>query len=89
MNSPFVFELWSISSPLVPCPLSRIYSLEHIWGVPQHEVHAGQEKFVLSDGMTYVLKRPGRKPFQFRVPLRISPLVSSVNVDVADLPLTV
>ena len=86
VNSPFKFELWSVSNALTPYPPSRIKSLEQSWSTHERKVAAGEEKFILKDGMTCVLKRPGHKDLRFRVPIRVTAMVSSDDVDVLDFP---
>ena len=48
----------------------RIRSLEQAFGYSSANIPSGEEKFVLRDGQTYVLKRPGHRDLRFRVPVR-------------------
>ena len=89
VNSPFKFELWSVPNSMVPCPSMRIRSLERSWGVAPAELVAGEEKFVLKDGMTCVLRRPGHRDLRFTVPIRVAAVASFMDVDVADFPAVV
>ena len=87
VNSPFEFELWSVgaSSTLFPCGAVRLRSLESSWGHSRQDVLPGAEKFVLTDGMVCLLKRPGQKPVRFTVPTRLDDSDTS-DVDELDLP---
>lgn len=90
VNSPFEFELWSIgSSTTAPgCGPVRLRSLECSWGYSQKDIPPGAEKFVLRDGMTCMLKRPGHKPVRFTVPKRQATGrdMSDSDVDHIDFP---
>ncbi len=72
VNSPFDFELWAIGSHTSPnvCGPVRLRSLESTFGYALQDIAPGQEKFVLTDGMTCLLTRPGHKPVRFTVPSR-------------------
>ena len=87
MNSPFQFELWTVGAPSDPrtCGAVRLRSLESSWGYSRQDVLPGAEKFVLTDGMVCLLKRPGQKPVRFTVPTRLDDSDSS-DVDELDLP---
>ncbi|KAL1950993.1 hypothetical protein VTO73DRAFT_142 [Trametes versicolor] len=90
VNSPFEFELWGVPDPEMPwlsIPVSgRLRSIEHILGLKQHDIMAGTEKFLLRDGQTCVLMRPGKRPLRFTVPLRRVENTAVEDVDVVDLP---
>ena len=86
VNSPFKYELWSVSSTSSARPAIRIWSLERLWGHAEKDIRPGEEKFVLRDGMTYVLKRPGCKPLRFTVPTRATSSARRRDVDELDLP---
>ena len=76
VNSPFEFELWLISGPAAPwnAPgVFRIHSIEHSFRLASHMIRPGEEKFVLNDGKTYQLIRPGHKAVRFTIPRRVSP----------------
>lgn len=72
VNSPFDFELWAVPGPplhmLFPM---RLMSLEESFGVRPENVPPGTETFVLRDGMTCLLKRPGNRTVRFTVPVRM------------------
>ena len=93
VNSPFAFELRQVPDPLVPWAAQPgpLVSLERAWGKAQDEIMPGSEKFVLHDGWTYNLKRPGEMTVRFTVPVRTTPARSATpsNVHVLDLPRTV
>ena len=84
VNSPFPFELWSIADASCARPALRITSLERTWGVAQKDIIAGEEKFVLRDGMKCILRRPGRRDVLFTVPTR--PIPIAADVDELDFP---
>ncbi|KAI0689583.1 hypothetical protein C8T65DRAFT_588550 [Cerioporus squamosus] len=87
VNSPFEFELWSVgtSSSRHIGGSVRLRSLESCWGYSSRDILPGEEKFVLTDGMVCLLKRPGHKPVRFRVPTRLDHSDRS-DVDELDLP---
>ncbi|KAH9854445.1 hypothetical protein C2E23DRAFT_818719 [Lenzites betulinus] len=93
VNSPFQFELWGIpnlETPWLSIPMcGQLRSIEKAHGIKQKDILPGEEKFILRDGQTCVLKRPGKRPFRFTVPIRRlpKPKVPKVETqDVADLP---
>ncbi|EIW63142.1 uncharacterized protein TRAVEDRAFT_161254 [Trametes versicolor FP-101664 SS1] len=90
VNSPFEFELWAVPDPEAPwlfMPSGRLNSLESNFHIPQHKIPTGEEKWVLRDGQTCVLKRPGKKDVLFRVPVREKPqVINPVDYDVLDFP---
>ncbi|KAI0768664.1 hypothetical protein BD413DRAFT_560355 [Trametes elegans] len=91
VNSPFEFELWGAPNPEAPwlcAPAGRLLSLERSFGIPQHKIRPGEEKFVLRDGMTCLLKRRGKKDIQFTVPMRRRPL-PQYDVHILDFPKTI
>ncbi|OJT10713.1 hypothetical protein TRAPUB_12745 [Trametes pubescens] len=76
VNSPFDFELWAVPDPDAPwlaMPSGRLNSLESNFHIPQHKIVPGAEKWVLRDGQTCLMKRPGKKDVFFRVPVRRKP----------------
>ncbi|KAI0817017.1 hypothetical protein BC628DRAFT_1404790 [Trametes gibbosa] len=83
VNSPFKFKLWVVpdavgfsSGPWQPAEAHRVYSLENRFGIKTRDIGKGAEKFVLIDGQTYVLWRPGQhQNIQFTVPSRPLPVV--------------
>ncbi|KAH9896424.1 hypothetical protein C8Q73DRAFT_685387 [Cubamyces lactineus] len=91
VNSPFPYELWSVPSPAmsglsVPM-VGRLKSAECAFGIRQEDILPGEEKFLLCDGQTCRLKRPGKRLLRFTVPIRQrqSSRIDE-DVDVLDLP---
>ena len=65
----------------------RIHSFERSFGFSEADVLPGAEMFVLRDGQTCPLKRPGHRDVQFRVPVRAEGLnVAQPDVDRLDFP---
>ncbi|KAJ8455435.1 hypothetical protein ONZ51_g12458 [Trametes cubensis] len=77
VNSPFKFELWGIPDPETPwlsMPMTQeMRSIERIHGIKQGDILPGHEKFILRDGQTCVLIRPGQPKVLFNVPIRKMP----------------
>ncbi|RPD77305.1 hypothetical protein L226DRAFT_483785 [Lentinus tigrinus ALCF2SS1-7] len=93
VNSPFKFELWAIPNPSLPWiggSFERVVAMERMFGFSKDEAPPGEETFLLRDGQTYLLKRPGRKDVRFTVPVRRRPLAAAAaqvdEVDQLDLP---
>ncbi|OSD05427.1 hypothetical protein PYCCODRAFT_1465324 [Trametes coccinea BRFM310] len=91
VNSPFEFELWGIPDPETPwlgMPIcQQMHSIERIHGIKQEDILPGHEKFILRDGQTFALIRPGKIGMRFTVPVRKQPEAEpSSGVHVADLP---
>ncbi|KAI0676666.1 hypothetical protein C8Q78DRAFT_998828 [Trametes maxima] len=91
VNSPFEYELWGIPDPEAPwlsMPMSgKLRSIECAHGIKQKDILPGHEKFILRDGQTCVLIRPGKRCLRFTVPLRkLGPDVELESMDVLDLP---
>ncbi|KAI0643604.1 hypothetical protein C8Q79DRAFT_1002240 [Trametes meyenii] len=91
VNSPFEYELWGIPDPEAPwlsLPMSgKLRSIECAHGIKQKDILPGHEKFILRDGQTCVLIRPGKRSLRFTVPLRkFGPDVELESMDVLDLP---
>jgi len=87
-NSPFKYELWSMPDPITPWlsrPGMKLISLENCLGVRTPDIRPGEEKFVLKEGLTCLLGRPGKRPLRFTVPIRRRPPVE-LEVDTLDLP---
>lgn len=77
-NSPFPFELWTVGdvdAPWLSTTIGkrRAYSVERHFGIAQHEIEPGAEKFLLMEGQAYLLKRPGHRDLRFTVPMRHCP----------------
>ncbi|KAI0644634.1 hypothetical protein C8Q79DRAFT_912749 [Trametes meyenii] len=73
VNSPFKFDLWVIPDPDAPWlsgPIGCLRSLERNFGIPQQDILPGEEKWVLRDGQTCLIRRPGEKDVRFTVPVR-------------------
>ncbi|KAI0078074.1 hypothetical protein K474DRAFT_976351 [Panus rudis PR-1116 ss-1] len=72
VNMPSEWELWFVPPPskfwLSFAPY-RNYSLEHGFDVRGKDLNAGEEKFILKEGMICLLKRPGKKDVRFTVPV--------------------
>ncbi len=90
VNSPFEFELWGVPDPDAPWlsipAAGKLRSAEHTFGFKQKDILPGAEKFILRDGQTCVLMRPGKRPLRFTVPLRKVESDVVEDVDVVDLP---
>ncbi|KAH9890100.1 hypothetical protein C8Q73DRAFT_793446 [Cubamyces lactineus] len=93
VNSPFEFELWGVPNPETPwlsMPITmRMRSIENAHGIRQEDILPGHEKFILRDGLTCVLIRPGKPKIQFTVPVRKlpeQPQASREDVVIVDLP---
>ncbi|KAM5535849.1 hypothetical protein V8D89_010467 [Ganoderma adspersum] len=92
VNSPFKFELWTVpsaSAPWLGGMAMRVYSLERIYGNRDEDIVPGVEKFLLRDGQTCLLKRPGHRDLRFIVPLRAAAMQAANaghDVDEIDFP---
>ncbi|OJT05947.1 hypothetical protein TRAPUB_3134 [Trametes pubescens] len=91
VNSPFEYELWAVPDPDAPwlsLPITgKLRSIERGHGIKQADILPGREKFILRDGQTCVLMRPGKQPVRFTVPLRRVETTDVVeDVYVIDLP---
>ena len=89
VNSPFAFELWAVpASPLDLVPPMKLKSLENAFsGLGGGKPKPGAEKFVMRDGMTCVLRRPGLKNVKFKVPVRVEKAdTSNSNEIVLEFP---
>ncbi|KAI0670948.1 hypothetical protein C8Q78DRAFT_1033004 [Trametes maxima] len=76
VNSPFKFQLISGPNPSAPMGIGsamQLRPLEHAFGISQKEIAPGEEKFLLRDGQTCLLRRPGHKDVQFVIPIRRRP----------------
>ncbi|OSD01895.1 hypothetical protein PYCCODRAFT_1478080 [Trametes coccinea BRFM310] len=91
VNSPFEFELWAIPHPdathLTPFT-GQLMSIERAHGIKQEDILPGEEKFILRDGLTCLLRRPGKKPVRFTVPTRRR-TESTEAVDVLSFPTSI
>ncbi|EIW63140.1 uncharacterized protein TRAVEDRAFT_43446 [Trametes versicolor FP-101664 SS1] len=89
VNSPFAFELWAVPDPKSPwlaLPSGRLHSLERSFHVARDKILPGEEKWVLRDGQTCLLKRPGKRDVMFTVPIRQQPQTVQYDVDILDFP---
>ncbi len=91
VNSPLGFEIWSTRDPGVMPWLgggtARVCSLEHALGFRGASIEPRAEKFVLRDGQTCLLKRPGHTDVQFTVPVRAEGLnLERPDMDHLDFP---
>ena len=92
VNSPFPHELWCVQNPNTPwlesvIP-SRLSTIESSFGIGSGKVLPGEEKYILRDGLTCLLKRPGKKDVRFTVPIRRDrrPEVVDDDVDILEFP---
>ncbi|KAI0644643.1 hypothetical protein C8Q79DRAFT_1104947 [Trametes meyenii] len=84
VNSPFKFELWVVPDPSAPhlrMPSGRLQSLERNFEIVQDKILPGEEKWVLRDGQTCVIRRPGERDIMFTVPMRKSLKQEQDSVD--------
>ncbi|KAI9059093.1 hypothetical protein FKP32DRAFT_1580613, partial [Trametes sanguinea] len=89
VNSPFEFELWAVPHPDAPhlTPFTgRLWSIEHAHGIKQENILPGEEKFVLRDGLTCLLRRPGQKAIRFTVPTRRRTQTTTEDIVVLPFP---
>ncbi|KAI0639053.1 hypothetical protein C8Q77DRAFT_1222394 [Trametes polyzona] len=91
VNSPFEYELWGVENPeiwwLTSTMVGRIQSAEVAHGIKQEDILPGEERFVLRDGQSCMLVRPGKRSLFFTVPIRSRPgVMDTSNLDVVDLP---
>ncbi|KAI0351334.1 hypothetical protein OH77DRAFT_1429884 [Trametes cingulata] len=91
VNSPFEYELWNIPNPETPWlgipVVGQLRSIEHAHGIEQKDILPGEERFVLRDGQTCMLTRPGMRPVWFTVPIRPRPPSEALNtMDRLDFP---
>ncbi|KAH9848268.1 hypothetical protein C2E23DRAFT_465689 [Lenzites betulinus] len=91
VNSPFKFELWIVPDPdssWLGAPAGCVRSLERNFGISQDKILPGEEKFILRDGQTCLIKRPGKRDILFTVPVRKRPERTAVAHDahVLDFP---
>ena len=90
-KSPIEYELWTVPDSVTPwlsLGAMKLSSLENYFGVKTRDIRPGEEKFVLSEGMTYMFTRPGKKGIRFTVPIRRRPPPSSEGeaFDTVELP---
>ncbi|KAI0351333.1 hypothetical protein OH77DRAFT_1439313 [Trametes cingulata] len=92
-NSPFEYELWNIPNPETPGAgvglpvVGQLRSIERAHGIKQEDILPGAEKFVLCDGQTCMLTRPGMRPVWFTVPIRTQPPSEALDaMDKLDFP---
>ncbi|KAI0351332.1 hypothetical protein OH77DRAFT_947745 [Trametes cingulata] len=91
VNQPFEFELWNIPNPETPWltmpAVGQLRSIEHVFGIKGDAVLPGEEKFILRDGQTCLLTRPGKRPVWFTVPIRPPPVPEALQyMDKLDFP---
>lgn len=93
VNSPFEFELWGVpdwDNPLAGLPIvQKMRSIENAHNIKTKDIRPGHEKFILRDGQTCVLARPGHTKIRFKVPIRRRPESEQVQEEhmiVFDLP---
>ena len=49
---------------------AQIFSVERHHRIPQEKIRPGEERFILHDGQTHLLRRSGHDDVQFTVPIR-------------------
>ncbi len=86
INVPDDHSIWHMPDPSAPWlqgggPIELV-SLECSFGVQPADIPEGEEKFVLRDGMTCMLTRPGARAAILTVPLRHQPHTPYRNFDV-------
>lgn len=89
VNSPFKFDLFTLPDPdalVGSAPIMRMRPLEHSFGIPQHKIEPGEEKFLLHDGQHCLLRRPGHRDVRFKVPIRRRPKPEAPPADADVLP---
>lgn len=93
VNSPFEYELWGVPNPDADTPwlsipmCGKLRSIERSHGIKQADILPGEEKYILRDGQTCVLARPGKRSLRFTVPVRKMKSAEVVDdMDVVDLP---
>ncbi|KAH9850216.1 hypothetical protein C2E23DRAFT_887643 [Lenzites betulinus] len=93
VNSAFEFELWAVpdwDNPLAGLPIvQKMRSIENAHNIDTKDIRPGQEKFILRDGQTCVLARPGKMKIRFEVPIRPRPASETVQEEqmlVLDIP---
>ncbi|KAI0081458.1 hypothetical protein K474DRAFT_1656605 [Panus rudis PR-1116 ss-1] len=65
--APSNWEIWQTTSPAQFGQGRRISSMERAFGVKRTDLQ--EEKFLLREGSTYMVKRPGQKDVRFTVPI--------------------
>ncbi|KAI0759386.1 hypothetical protein BD413DRAFT_607578 [Trametes elegans] len=90
VNSPFQHQLIAGPGPMVPlgtAPKVKLRPLDCAFGIREEHIPPGEEKFLLRDGQTCILRRPGHRDVRFTVPMRKRPESSQPeDVDVLDFP---
>ncbi|KAI0351331.1 hypothetical protein OH77DRAFT_1429880 [Trametes cingulata] len=92
VNSPFEFELWSVPNPDTPWLTAsmtmQLRSIERARRMKLEDILPGEEKFILRDGQTCMLIRPGKCLVRFTVPVRPQPQIGQPEdvVHVLDFP---
>ena len=92
VNSPFPHELWCVQNAdtpwLEPVTFSRLSTIESSFGIGSGKLLPGEEKYILRDGLTCLLKRVGKQDVRFTVPMRRDrrPEVPEENAHVLEFP---
>ncbi|PIL31361.1 hypothetical protein GSI_06060 [Ganoderma sinense ZZ0214-1] len=92
VNSPFKFDLWTVPSTTTPWlggMSMRVYSMEKRYGHRDEDIVPGVEKFLLRDGQTCLLRRPGHRDLRFTVPIRAAAMQAASagqDADEIDFP---
>lgn len=74
INVPEGYTIWFMPDPSAPWlqgtgPVELV-SIERSFGMLPADIPVGEEKYILKDGMTCMLTRPGARAAIFAVPLR-------------------
>ncbi|KAI0629984.1 hypothetical protein C8Q77DRAFT_1064812 [Trametes polyzona] len=91
VNSPFKFDLFAGPGPNTPigfAPTVALRPLECAFGFSQDKIPPGEEKFLLREGQSCILRRPGHRDVRFTVPTRRRPEPPKQipDADFLDLP---
>ncbi|OSD05436.1 hypothetical protein PYCCODRAFT_1432593 [Trametes coccinea BRFM310] len=90
VNVPAGYKVWAIPDPdhspwLFPT-CTQLESLERSYGIPPEKIIAGEEKYLLRDGLVCSLVYEDREVLRFQVPKRQG--ANPVEEDVAEIPVT-
>ena len=89
VNPPLDYELWAVpeqTTPWLSMGGTQLRSVEDGFGIETSEIQPGEEKFILTEGLTCMLVRPGERNVRFKVPIRRQAVVDDPSCDVLDLP---
>ncbi|KAI9062801.1 hypothetical protein FKP32DRAFT_1604220 [Trametes sanguinea] len=90
VNVPAGYQVWAIpdpdNSPWLFPTCTHLESLERSYGIPRDKIVAGEEKYLLRDGLVCSLVFMDREVLRFQVPKRQG--ANSVEEDIAQIPVT-